>query len=201
MVKKTGLIFISLLLAFVLLLGLTACAGKGGRTDSPGQDPAAIATEEVTTEPEDSSQTTPEQPEPQTAEPETTPTEIDEPDAAGSVTVEEDGWYYDKEHVAAYIHQFGKLPGNYMTKAEARKLGWSGGSLERFEEGRAIGGDSFGNREGALPKKSGRKYYECDIDTNGRSERGTKRIIYSNDGLIYYTEDHYKNFTLLYGEE
>ena len=68
-------------------------------------------------------------------------------------------------------------------------------------KGYYIGGDKFGNREGRLPKKSGRQYYECDIDTDGKSSRGAKRIIYSNDGLIYYTEDHYEHFTLLYGEE
>ncbi|MBQ1523252.1 MAG: ribonuclease, partial [Erysipelotrichaceae bacterium] len=63
------------------------------------------------------------------------------------------------------------------------------------------GGDSFANREGLLPKKSGRSYYECDIDTLGKKSRGDKRIIYSNDGLVYYTDDHYESFTLLYGEE
>ena len=68
-------------------------------------------------------------------------------------------------------------------------------------EGRAIGGDKFGNREGLLPKADGRQYYECDIDTNVQSSRGAKRLVFSNDGLIYYTEDHYETFTLLYGEE
>ena len=63
-----------------------------------------------------------------------------------------------------------------------------------------IGGDYFGNYEGLLPAQKGRKYYECDIDTLGKSKRGAKRIIYSNDGLIYYTEDHYESFELLYGE-
>ncbi len=73
--------------------------------------------------------------------------------------------------------------------------------MQKYIKGAAIGGDRFGNNEGQLPKKIGRQYYECDIDTNGKSSRGAKRIIYSNDGLIYYTEDHYESFTLLYGEE
>lgn len=64
----------------------------------------------------------------------------------------------------------------------------------------SIGGDRFGNREGLLPTAKGRKYYECDIDFDG-TYRGAKRIVYSNDGLIYYTEDHYESFELLYGEE
>ena len=67
--------------------------------------------------------------------------------------------------------------------------------------GCAIGGDRFGNREGILPAAQGRSYYECDIGTIGESSRGAKRLVYSDDGLIYYTEDHYETFTLLYGEE
>ncbi|MBO4818673.1 MAG: hypothetical protein J5528_00920 [Firmicutes bacterium] len=118
-----------------------------------------------------------------------------------SIKVEESGKYYDKDHVALYIHTYGKLPTNYVTKKEAEAAGWSGGSVQKYIEGAAIGGDRFGNNEGKLPKKSGRQYYECDIDTDGKSKRGSKRIIYSNDGLIYYTGDHYESFTLLYGEE
>jgi guanyl-specific ribonuclease Sa len=87
-----------------------------------------------------------------------------------------------------------------MTKSEARKLGWQSGSLERYAPGCCIGGDVFGNREGLLPKKDGRIYYECDIDTMGGGSRGAKRIVYSNDGLVYYTSDHYGSFTLMYGE-
>lgn len=73
--------------------------------------------------------------------------------------------------------------------------------MERYAEGYAIGGDKFRNREGLLPKAEGRQYYECDIGTNGQDSRGVKRLVFSNDGLIYYTEDHYETFTLLYGEE
>ena len=115
--------------------------------------------------------------------------------------IDEDGWYYSKDDVSLYIYTYGKLPKNFITKSEAQDLGWSGGSVERYKEGAAIGGDKFGNYEGLLPKKSGRKYYECDIDTKGKSSRGAKRIIFSNDGLIYYTSDHYESFTLLYGDE
>lgn len=115
--------------------------------------------------------------------------------------IDEDGWYYSKEDVALYLYTYGRLPDNFITKNEARDLGWEGGSVEKYAPGCAIGGDKFGNREGILPKASGRQYYECDIDTDGRSSRGAKRIVFSNDGLIYYTDDHYENFTLLYGEE
>lgn len=112
-----------------------------------------------------------------------------------------DGWYYSAEDVSLYLYLYGCLPENFITKNEARELGWDGGSVEDYAPGCAIGGDKFGNREGLLPKAEGRQYYECDIDTDGEDSRGAKRIVYSNDGLIYYTEDHYESFALLYGEE
>ena len=115
--------------------------------------------------------------------------------------VSEDGEYWTKDDVALYIHLFGHLPKNYITKSEAQSLGWTGGSLEPYAPGCSIGGGYFGNYEGLLPTKKGRTYTECDIDTRGAKSRGAKRIVFSNDGLIYYTDDHYESFTLLYGEE
>ena len=112
-----------------------------------------------------------------------------------------DGTYDQRDDVALYIYTFGCLPGNYITKAEARELGWTGGSVEVYAPGKCIGGSRFGNYEGQLPTASGRVYYECDIDTLGASSRGAKRLVYSNDGLIYYTDDHYETFTLHYGQE
>lgn len=105
------------------------------------------------------------------------------------------------EAVAAYIHTYGCLPDFYMTKNEARDLfGWEGGALDNLAPGRAIGGDTFRNYEGQLPHAPGRYYTECDIGTIGNGARGAKRIVFSNDGLIFYTEDHYETFELLYGE-
>ncbi len=150
--------------------------------------------QEQQTEPETEQQTESEtQPE---TESETQPETEPEPDLP-----DEDGTYDDKDCVALYIHTYGKLPPNYITKKEAENLGWSGGSLEKYAEGKCIGGSKFGNYEGLLPKAKGRQYYECDIDTLGEKSRGAKRIVYSNDGLIYYTDDHYETFELLYGEE
>ncbi len=116
-------------------------------------------------------------------------------------TIDEYGTYTSKEDVALYIHTYRKLPQNFITKNEARNLGWQGGGLEDYAPGKCIGGDYFGNFEGLLPEKDGREYTECDIDTLGKSSRGAKRIVFSNDGLIYYTDDHYESFTLLYGKE
>ena len=119
----------------------------------------------------------------------------------GEKTIDERGTYTSKDDVALYIHTYGRLPDNFITKKEAQKLGWSGGSLEPYAPGKCIGGSHFGNYEGLLPEAKGRTYTECDIDTLGASSRGAKRIVFSNDGLIYYTEDHYESFELLYGEE
>ena len=115
--------------------------------------------------------------------------------------IEEDGTYTTKEDVARYIHTYGHLPENFITKKQAQALGWEGGSLEPYAPGKCIGGSRFGNYEGTLPEKDGRTYTECDIDTLGASKRGGKRIVFSNDGPIYYTEDHYETFELLYGED
>ena len=115
--------------------------------------------------------------------------------------ISENGAYSSKDEVAEYLHEFGHLPPNYLTKKEAQDLGWvaNKGNLWEVAPGKSIGGDRFGNREGLLPEAPGRKYYECDIDFDG-SYRNAKRIIYSNDGLIFYTEDHYESFRQLYGE-
>ena len=123
----------------------------------------------------------------------------DVPDASPAIA--EDGSYTSKEDVALYIHTYGRLPDNFITKKDAQALGWPGGSLEPYAPGKCIGGSHFGNYEGILPEKEGRSYTECDIDTLGADKRGAKRIVFSNDGLIYYTEDHYESFELLYGEE
>lgn len=116
--------------------------------------------------------------------------------------LEEDGFYTSKDDVSAYINEFGHLPDNFITKKEAKALGWESkeGNLAEVAPGMSIGGDYFGNYEGLLPEENGRDYYECDIDSDG-GYRGAKRIVFSNDGLIYYTEDHYESFELLYGEE
>ena len=127
--------------------------------------------------------------------------DLQEQDESQSPQLAEDGSYTTKEDVALYLHLYGYLPKNFITKKEAQTLGWPGGDLAPYAPGKCIGGDRFGNYEGLLPAKKGRSYQECDIDTLGAKERGSKRIVFSNDGLIYYTPDHYESFELLYGEE
>ena len=123
--------------------------------------------------------------------------QIDETDAY----LDKDGSYTSKEDVMNYLIEYGQLPSNFITKKEAKKLGWTGGNPEPYAPGKCIGGDYFGNYEKVLPVVSGRTYHECDIDTLNANNRGAKRIIYSNDGQIYYTDNHYKTFTLLYGDD
>ena len=125
----------------------------------------------------------------------------DAPEDGTDAAIDEDGSYTSKEDVALYIHTYGHLPENFITKKEAQALGWNGGSLEPYAPGKCIGGSRFGNYEGLLPAAEGRTYTECDIDTLGADSRGAKRIVFSNDGLVYYTGDHYESFELLYGEE
>jgi guanyl-specific ribonuclease Sa len=117
-----------------------------------------------------------------------------------TAAIDENGVYTSKDDVALYIHTYGHLPDNFITKKEAKKLGWPGGSLDEYAEGKCIGGDHFSNYEGTLPEKPGREYRECDIDTLHAAKRGPKRLVYSNDGLIYYTPDHYDSFELLYDD-
>lgn len=167
-----------LVLVCLLLMGLAGC---GGQTDAADAGAAPVASTEVVVETADEDL-------------QDTQTEgISQDDS--SPTIEEDGSYTSKDDVALYLHTYGKLPSNFITKKEAKELGWSGGSLEDYAPGKCIGGDRFGNYEGNLPDGS---YHECDIDTLGASGRGAKRIVYSDDGRIYYTEDHYESFEQLY---
>ena len=179
----------------VLVLGLLGGYGTisdGDAEKQSSQEPESF----VMVEGEDGSESELE------AEQSDTSQETTEQNEESHFGVTEDGTYTSKEEVAEYLYVFGHLPDNFITKAEAKKLGWvsSEGNLGDVAPGMSIGGDYFGNYEEILPEKDGRDYYECDIDSDG-GYRGAKRIIYSNDGLIYYTEDHYETFELLYGEE
>ena len=119
--------------------------------------------------------------------------------AALTASVEKNGAYTSKDEVAAYIYRFGGLPRNFITKKEALALGWDAksGNLWQVADKKSIGGDRFSNREKKLPEASGRKWFECDVGYGG-GRRGAQRIVFSSDGLIYYTPDHYENFYLLY---
>ncbi len=122
---------------------------------------------------------------------------------ASKVTVTEDGWYTSKEEVALYIHTYGRLPGNFISKTKARKAGWVAkeGNLDEVCPGMSIGGSVYYNEgwdgEELLPEAKGRTWTECDINYHG-GYRGAERLVFSNDGLIFYTDDHYQTFEQLY---
>jgi hypothetical protein len=200
--KKKYSVLIALVLALVLGffgINLELPTEVPDTTPFVSTSPTEIAPSSVATEPETSPTTEAVEPEATTLPPETTVPTVTTEDT--TPYLDPDGTYTTKEDVALYIYLYGELPQNFMTKQEARKLGWEGGGLERYAPGMCIGGDRFGNYEGILPDAPGRKWTECDIDTLGAKSRGAKRIVFSNDGLIYYTDDHYETFDLLYGEE
>ena len=182
----------------------------GEESSAPVQSAAALLTREEQTpptptdpasEPAQSPAPAPESAEIPAQDPAQGEQQPNAPPAEEQETLPEDGSYTTRDDVALYIHLYGHLPGNFITKKQAEALGWSGGSLEPYAPGKCIGGSRFGNYEGLLPEKEGRTYTECDIDTLGAKRRGAKRIVFSNDGLVFYTDDHYESFTLLYGEE
>ena len=111
---------------------------------------------------------------------------------------EESGPITEPQAIADYLFAHGELPPNFITKAEAEALGWtSGQDLHKYAPGKSIGGEYFGNYEGKLPKAKGRKFTECDANYTG-GKRGGERIVYSNDGRVWYTADHYETFTELF---
>ena len=196
----------ALLLILCMALGLTACSADSEDIAALGQilsaaaevldsaaqqsEPPAQAASSAAA-PADSKAPAP------TPEPAEEASPAEEPDEEAPA-LDRDGEYTSRDDVALYLHLYGELPKNFITKNEARDLGWSGGGLDDYAFGMCIGGDRFGNYEGLLPDGS---YHECDIDTLHARSRGAKRLIYADDGRIYYTDDHYESFTLLYGEE
>ncbi len=178
------------LLAAVWALALAGCALGTGPVQSPAET-AFLPSATQTVPPETHAPAPETDAPPSETPPEDTPATA--PPATEAPALDADGFYHTKDEVALYLHLYGRLPDNYVTKREAQELGWTGG-------GPPTGASRFGNYEGLLPEKEGRTYQECDIDTVGKSSRGAKRIVFSNDGLIYYTGDHYESFELLYGE-
>ena len=168
------------LLSAVMLSGCTGC-------NKPQPVPTPAPTPAITEFPEPT----------ETPGTDPVPTAEPSPEAA----IDENGTFDTKDEVALYIYTYHHLPSNFMTKKEARKKGWEGGALHLVIDGMCIGGDYYGNYEGLLPDV-GEDYYECDIGTLKSKKRGSKRIIYTQSGDVWYTGDHYKSFEQLYdGDE
>ena len=164
-------------LAALLLAGLLVLAGCGQPETVAGGAPAPTEfLKVVTAEPAGA-------PEAEAADP---PEE-----EAGPVT--------EPQAIADYLFKHGELPENFITKEEAQDLGWdsSRNYVSDVAPGKSIGGDRFGNYEGQLPKAKGRKFFECDANYTG-GKRGAERIVYSSDGRVWYTKDHYGTFEELF---
>lgn len=108
----------------------------------------------------------------------------------------------DPQQIVNYLDAYGELPENFITKKEAQALGWDSryNYVGEVAPGMSIGGDRFGNYERLLPSKKGRTWYECDANYRGK-KRGKERVLFSSDGLYFYTSDHYRTFTQMYPEE
>ena len=173
---------------------------KSEKSDKQQSDKAATSASETLTEAETSealASTAAE--ETRAAKKSATATRASERGTEAGAGIREDGSYTSRDEVALYLHTYGKLPKNFISKKDAEEQGFRFGEGDFGEAfpGMSVGGSRFGNYEGQLPEKAGRRYYECDIDYQG-GRRNAKRLVYSNDGLIFYTDDHYKSFTQLY---
>lgn len=185
--KKRGLLALCALLSAALLTGCAGAEPQASQvilpTVSVQETPAALETPAPDNQPNDNAGSN---------------AGGQNQTSSGEAALDEDGTYSSADDVALYLHTYGELPDNFITKNEARDLGWSGGGLEDYAPGMCIGGDTFGNREGLLPQG---KYHECDVNTLGEDSRGAERIVWDDAGNIYYTNDHYESFQLLYEGE
>lgn len=175
--RATSGIFAILMALLLLILGQQGILPLGDTADAPDALPTATIAAALTDSP--------------TSAPTATPVCTEKPTAAPKQTA-----ITAPQDIADYIFAHGTLPDNFLTKSEARQLGWDSSKnyVSDVAPGYSIGGDRFGNYEGLLPDASGRKWYEADANYTA-GPRGAERILYSSDGLVYYTSDHYQTFT------
>ena len=178
--RATSGIFAILMALLLLILGQQGILPLGDTADAPDALPTATIAAALTDSP--------------TSAPTATPVRTEKPTAAPKQTA-----ITAPQDIADYIFAHGTLPDNFLTKSEARQLGWDSSQnyVSDVAPGYSIGGDKFGNYEGLLPEASGRKWYEADTNYTA-GPRGAERILYSSDGLVYYTNDHYQTFTELH---
>lgn len=175
--RATSGIFAILMALLLLILGQQGILPLGDTADAPDALPTATIAAALTDSP--------------TSAPTAAPARTERPTAAPKQTA-----ITAPQDIADYIFAHGTLPDNFLTKSEARQLGWDSSKnyVSDVAPGYSIGGDKFGNYEGLLPDASGRKWYEADANYTA-GPRGAERILYSSDGLVYYTNDHYQTFT------
>lgn len=164
------------LLALVMLFSLVGCGA-----DAPVQDDSSLPQQE-----QQDAQNAPSE-------------DADTPDETAQI--DEDGSYTTKDDVALYIHTYGHLPDNFITKKDAQALGWRAGRSSPTHRASALAAAGSATTKVSCPRRTDAPTPNATSTRLGADSRGAKRIVFSNDGLIYYTEDHYKSFELLYGEE
>jgi len=190
MIRGRKIRLAALLLALLMLLA--SCGGKGISIplSAPGESSAARTENgngEQAPPPEAPTETGAKTAKERVTEaPARGPTEV--PESAGPII--------EPQAIADYLFQHGELPENFITNAEAEALGWdsSWNYVSDVAPGKSIGGDRFGNYEKLLPVKKGVTYREADCNYRG-GKRSAERIIYSSDGRVWYTKDHYQSFT------
>ncbi|KMQ67759.1 hypothetical protein ACM39_11790 [Chryseobacterium sp. FH2] len=123
----------------------------------------------------------------------TTTVEYGEVNAENSSSQQTINQLTDERTVINYVKQKHTLPDYYITKNEARKQGWNPSKRNLCEvlPGKAIGGDQFSNREKNLP--GGKKYFEADVNYSC-GNRNADRIIFTKEGDVYLTKNHYRSF-------
>lgn len=186
--EKTLRMLLALLLALGLLLGEAVPALSDSGMDNSSRIELLARSKKKKNTPTPSAKiSTTETPGPTEKGGEVTPTPVP------------DGPIIDPQSIADYIFAHGELPDNFITKKEAQALGWdsSRNYVGDVAPGKSIGGDRFGNYEGLLPTEKGITYREADCYYTGK-KRNAYRIIYSSNGRVWYTEDHYQTFTELF---
>lgn len=164
---------------------------KPTKTPKVTKAPKATKTPKVTKAPTEKPTKTPKAT--KTPKPTNTPKPTEAPAA------EETGPIIEPQAIADYLFEHGELPDNFITKKEAQALGWdsSRNYVSDVAPGKSIGGDWFGNYQGKLPRAKGRTFRECDCNyVKGR--RKDDRIVWSSDGRVWFTDDHYETFTELF---
>ena len=97
-----------------------------------------------------------------------------------------------------WLAHYGKLPDYYISKEELYALGWKGSkTISSKAPGKMVFGGVYNNDDGHLPSALGRIWYEADINYY-KGRRNQHRILFSNDGLIFVTYDHYQTFYEIY---
>ena len=198
--KRILAVSAAVLMLLCCLAEVTAVLADAGREDVLSTEHYSAGRSKYTPTPKPKKTQKPATPEPSVTAAPATPAPTKEAPDTVTPTPVPDGPIIEPQAIADWLFAHDMtLPDNFITKREAQALGWdsSYNYVSDGAPGKSIGGDRFGNYEGILPRAKGRTYYECDCYyVSGR--RTAYRVVFSDDGLVFYTEDHYNTFTQLF---